>query len=149
MHVRWYFKNWSALSLAHFHAIEHLRIAVFVVEQDCPYQDLDGKDLQSEHIYALDEQGRCMAYARLVEPGVSYAEPSIGRVATQIESRRTGLGKELMRVAIERQEEKYPSTGCRISAQCYLIPFYESFGFQKVGEEYLEDDIPHIQMFRS
>ena len=148
MQLRWYFKNWSALSLAHFHAIEQLRIAVFVVEQDCPYQDLDGKDLHSQHIYALDEEDRCMAYARLVEPGVSYSEPSIGRVATHLESRRSGLGKELMRVTLQHHQKSYPNWGNRISAQCYLIPFYESFGFEKVGEPYLEDDIPHIQMFR-
>lgn len=126
-----------------------LRIEVFVVEQNCPYQDADGKDLKSSHVFGTNDHGELIACARIVSPGVSYKEVSIGRVATAMTVRGSGSGKELMRKSIKAIEEKFGQVPIRISAQSYLKKFYESFGFVQVGEEYLEDNIPHIEMLRS
>ena len=129
-----------------------LRSEVFVVEQDCVYLDLDDKDALSIHLFACEEEAApgtaARAVVRLVPPGVSYDEPSIGRVAIDLASRGSGLGEELMTRAIRACYRTWPGCGIRISAQQYLIGFYERLGFSTVGEGYLEDDIPHIQMFR-
>lgn len=146
--------TWSELSRDQFHAIIRLRIDVFVVEQDCPYPDLDAKDLKSIQVYALktDENialgDSAVACIRICAPGVSYPEPSIGRVATRPDSRKIGLGIEIMNQAIDICESNYPGQGIRISAQCYLEKFYSNLGFVSTGETYLEDNIPHVQMFR-
>lgn len=129
-----------------------LRSEVFVVEQNCVYLDLDDKDAQSIHLFACEDGAvpgaAARAVVRLVPPGVSYEEPSIGRVAIDLASRGSGLGEELMMRAIHACYRTWPGFGIRISAQQYLIGFYERLGFSSVGEGYLEDDIPHIQMFR-
>ena len=129
-----------------------LRSEVFVVEQDCVYLDLDDKDARSIHLFARDESAKpgtaARAVVRLVPPGLSYAEPSIGRVATDLASRGSGLGEELMERAIRSCHRNWPGLGIRISAQQYLIGFYGRLGFDAVGEGYLEDGIPHIQMHR-
>ena len=129
-----------------------LRSEVFVVEQNCVYLDLDDKDALSIHLFACEEEAApgtaARAVVRLVPPGVSYCEPSIGRVAIDLASRGSGLGEELMTRAIRTCYRTWPGCGIRISAQQYLIGFYERLGFSTVGEGYLEDDIPHIQMFR-
>ncbi len=126
---------------------------VFVVEQDCPYSDLDGKDLRAWHVWKEGEdvaKGAAMlACARVLGPGVSYAEPSIGRVATHRDRRSEGLGKELMKRSIEVCERAWPGQDIRISAQCYLEAWYGELGFASFGKPYLEDGIPHIQMLRS
>lgn len=145
MKLTWYLKDWSSLDKDDLYEILALRINVFVIEQNCPYQDADGKDKKSSHLYALDEEGHCAAYLRLLPPGVSYDDCSIGRVVTAANTRGTGLGKELMRKAMDY----YLTNGnpaIRISAQAHLQRFYEEFGFHKTNEEYLEDDIPHIEM---
>lgn len=130
-----------------------LRSEVFVVEQDCVYLDLDDKDVRSIHLFALNEDANSGAAAcavvRLVPPGVSYDEPSIGRVAIDLASRGSGLGVELMERAIRSCHRHWPGTGIRISAQQYLIGFYGRLGFETAGEGYLEDGIPHIQMHRA
>lgn len=130
-----------------------LRSEVFVVEQDCVYLDLDDKDARSIHLFAQDENAQpgtaARAVVRLVPPGVSYREPSIGRVAIDLTSRGTGLGVELMERAIRSCHRHWPCTGLRISAQQYLIGFYGRLGFETVGEGYMEDGIPHIQMHRA
>ncbi len=148
MKIQWFLKDWSELSKDELYEMLALRIEVFVIEQNCPYQDVDGKDKKSRHLFALDESGKCVACLRLVKPGVSYKEWSIGRVVTSSSLRKTGLGKELMKKAMlffSELENPY----VRISAQSYLQKFYEDFGFKKVSEEYLEDDIPHIEMWYS
>lgn len=149
MTIHWYHKPFSSLSTSELYALFQLRIDVFVVEQNCPYQDADGKDVKSAHVFALDETGKAMACSRIVSPGVSYDEVSIGRVATAQQVRGTGVGRELMDKSIAAIEEKYGQVPIRISAQSYLKKFYESFGFSQVSEEYMEDDIPHIEMLRS
>ena len=147
--------SWDKLTRDELHAIVRLRIDVFVVDQDCPYPDLDGKDLNSLHVFSMregesPESGASAAsYIRICAPGVSYKEPSIGRVATALDRRGKGLGQEIMRVAIEECEKQWPGEGIRISAQCYLDKFYGDLGFVSTGEQYLEDNLPHIQMFRA
>jgi ElaA protein len=147
--------SWDDLSRDDFHAIMRLRIDVFVVEQNCPYPDLDGRDLKSIHVYAIksgDEvnSGDSVdATLRICAPGVIYSEPSIGRVATRQDCRGIGLGIEIMNRAIVLCEKQYPGLGIRISAQLYLEKFYSDLGFISTGDTYLEDNIPHVQMFRA
>jgi ElaA protein len=125
-----------------------LRADVFVVEQACAYQDLDGKDEHSFWVWAEDENGTVHATARLLPAGISYKEISIGRVCTSMESRRTGLGKLLMEECLNQCERIWGKQTITISAQQYLLKFYNELGFVEEGEMYLEDDIPHLKMKR-
>ncbi|MEQ8704076.1 MAG: GNAT family N-acetyltransferase [Phaeodactylibacter sp.] len=135
------------LSLQELYDSMALRQEVFVVEQDCPYLDADGKDSGGHHLLGYDDKGVLIAYARLLPPGISYPDyASIGRVVTSPAARRTGAGKQLMRESIDWCRRLYGDVSIKISAQVYLTRFYESFGFKQVGAEYLEDDIPHIGM---
>jgi ElaA protein len=127
--------------------IYRARQEVFSLEQNCVYLDADDADEHSFHLAAwAPEHVLPLAYARLVDPGVKYAEPSIGRVITTAAARGTGLGRELMRRSIELAQARHPGQGVRISAQSRLRRFYESFGFAALGEDYMEDGIPHIEM---
>ena len=126
-----------------------LRSRVFVVEQNCPYLDSDGVDRQSWHLLGRDAQGALMAYLRVVDPGLKYPEPSIGRVVTAPEVRRGGAGRLLMSEGLERCLAAWPARGIRIGAQAHLEPFYGSFGFLRVGLPYFEDNIPHLEMWRA
>jgi ElaA protein len=135
------------LSLQELYDIMALRQAVFVVEQNCPYLDADGKDQQAAHVLAYDNDGDLVAYSRLLPVGIFYADSiSIGRVISSDKVRGQGVGQELMRFSIREIYRLFGNKKLTISAQYYLIKFYESFGFQAVGETYLEDDIPHIKM---
>jgi len=125
-----------------------VRQTVFVVEQDCPYQDADGLDQIAWHLLAEDKQQQIAAYLRILPPGISYTEPSLGRVLTSADYRTHGLGKLAITKAVEQIECLFPNQGIRISAQLYLERFYQSFGFVTQGEMYLEDDIEHVQMLR-
>ena len=125
-----------------------LRSDVFVVEQTCAYQDLDGKDEHAIWVWAEDENGTIHATARLLPAGISYKEISIGRVCTSMESRRTGLGKLLMEECLNQCERIWGKQTITISAQQYLLKFYNELGFVEEGEMYLEDDIPHLKMKR-
>lgn len=145
--INWQVKKFEALTTKELYDILNLRQQVFVVEQDCPYIDADFKDQTSLMINAYFNE-ELIAHARIVFPNISYAEPSIGRVATLQKYRGTGLGKLLMEKTMEALEENFGST-CRISAQTYLINFYKIFGFEVCSAEYLEDDLPHIQMLRT
>lgn len=147
MNLTWHFKNFDELSTKELYEILQLRAEVFVVEQDCPYNDVDGKDEKCGHLWAVLD-GKAVACTRLVPQGISYQEPSIGRVATHIDYRHLKLGHQLMRHSLEIIENVYNSTSVRISAQSYLKNFYEKCGFKQVSDEYLEDKIPHIGMFR-
>lgn len=145
----------SELTAAQWHTVLAARQAVFVVEQNCPYQDADALDLHSWHLLG-EVEGRLAAYLRVVDPGrksvhpgVYYAEPSIGRVLTTKAFRGLGFGRQLMHEGIVGCERRFPGQGIRISAQSYLLKFYCELGFQVVGEEYLEDDIPHFEMLRT
>lgn len=142
----WHTAEWPELTRDTWYAIAALRLEVFVVEQNCPYQDFDGKDQHSLHVWATNSEGSIVAYARIVSPGVSYDEPSIGRVITAMKARGSGLGRRLMTFTMETVEKRYGKMPVRISAQSYLLNFYGEFGFRSVGVEYLEDGIPHTEM---
>lgn len=142
-------KFFSELNIDEFHDIIQLRINVFVVEQNCPYPELDGKDKLSFHIYLKDVlSNKIVACARILPQDISYPEVSIGRVASETKRRGEGLGQKLMKQTLNFISEKFGSVPIRISAQKYLVKFYESFGFESTGKEYLEDDIPHVEMLR-
>ena len=137
--------SFDALTLPTAYGILALRAEVFVVEQDCPYQDLDGKDADCLHLW-YQEGEDILAYARLLPPGLSYPEAGIGRVVTSSTHRRTGLGKVLMAEAIARTRKEWPNQDIVIMAQSYLVAFYGGFGFVVEREEFLEDGIPHRWM---
>lgn len=145
--MNWVLKKFEELTPAELYAILQLRNEVFVVEQNCIFQDADNKDQPSFHLMGWDAD-RLVAYTRIVPPGIIYPEPSIGRVVTAPAARRKGLGKELMVETINQIEKLYRKIPIRIGAQRYLIPFYESFGFVIDGETYLEDGIPHVEMIK-
>jgi ElaA protein len=144
--LSWY--DFHELSVDLLHDILLLRQDVFVIEQNCPYDDIDGRDKNSWHLLGEDEDGEMVAYLRLTKPGYKYAEPAIGRVVTARKVRRTGAGAELMREGIRKSEELHPGSPIRISAQVYAKGFYAQFGFEPVGEPYDEDGILHIVMLR-
>jgi ElaA protein len=123
-----------------------LRSEVFVMEQQCVFLDADGADMQAWHLLGRNAQGGLDAYLRLVDPGVKYAEPSIGRVVTHPNARGTGLGRLLMQEGIARTHDTWPGQATRIGAQARLQRFYEDLGFVRQGDEYIEDGIPHIEM---
>ncbi len=137
------------LSLAELYDIMYLRQEVFVVEQNCLFIDADYKDQPAWHLMCRDAQGKLIAYTRLLDVGDAYeGYTSIGRVVNAPSARGGGIGRELMRLSIEWIEKLFPNNAIKIGAQCYLLSFYQSFGFQTIGYEYIEDGIPHIQMIR-
>lgn len=136
----------SELSLQQLYDMMVLRQEVFVVEQDCPYLDADGKDYDSYHLMGY-KGDKLVTYTRLVPRGISYEKyVSIGRVVNSKLIRGTGAGKELMQQSIAYCKRMWPQEAIKISAQCYLLKWYGELGFKPVGEEYLEDDIPHHAM---
>lgn len=137
-------KSWDELTKDELYAMLQLRERVFIVEQNCPYLDADGKDFSCFHVMIMD-QGKCCACARILPHGVSYNEWSIGRVVSHKDVRGLGYGKALMHATMEWLRNRNVGT-VKISAQSYLIAFYKSFNFETVGDEYLEDNIPHTQM---
>lgn len=143
--MKWITKRWEEITRDELYAFSKLRINVFVVEQDCPYPEFDDKDQQSIHLWA-EEGGEVVAYLRIVAPGVSYPEVAIGRVVVDVSRRGSALGKELMERGLVAIRRFYGEQNIRISAQQYLISFYNNLGFKEEGEGYLEDGIPHIQM---
>jgi ElaA protein len=147
--MRFHICTFQELQLEELYAFMALRQEVFVVEQDCPYLDADGKDQLGWHVMLFDEKGQLSAYTRLLPPGVSYEKySSIGRVVSSEHVRGKGYGKAVMERSIQAIKELFPEAAIKISAQTYLLKFYNDLGFQEVGEEYLEDDIPHIGMIR-
>jgi len=137
------------LSSRQLYDVMVLRQEVFVVEQRCPYQDADGKDLQGWHVLGTAADGSPVAYARILPRGVSYPDhASIGRVVTSPSERRNGTGRQLMAATLDHLARLLPNDPVKISAQSYLQAFYESFGFRVAGDGYLEDDIPHLPMVR-
>ena len=144
----WHCKTFAELTTGELYQILKLRNDVFVVEQKCCYMDLDNKDQKSHHLSGYFN-GRLVAFARILPPGVSYEYPSIGRIAVAAEGRGKGFGVELLHVSIEKTEKLYGKSPIRIGAQRYLKKFYESFGFIQSGDIYLEDDTEHMEMTRS
>ncbi len=143
--LTWKYSSFSELSSIELYAILQLRNEVFVVEQNCVYQDADDKDPASFHLAGWDGR-KLVAYCRIVPPGISFLEASIGRVVTSPAYRNTGKGRELMTLAIAKTLEQYNCPKIIIGAQLYLKSFYESLGFVQISDTYLEDNIPHIEM---
>lgn len=146
----WICQPFSALSPSTLYAILQARCAVFVVEQRCAYQDIDGRDLDPRalHVLARDSKGEVQAYLRVLPPGLAFAEPSLGRVLTIPTTRGTRLGEQLVVHGLDALLERWPGRSVRIGAQKYLVRFYRKFGFEVASEVYLEDDIPHVEMLR-
>jgi len=138
-------KSFTELSTAELYQILQLRSEVFVVEQNCVYQDIDFKDQKSLHVLGIKED-KIIAYTRIFKPGDYFESASIGRVVVAVSERKYGYGHDLMKVSIRAIKENFKVDKITISAQKYLKKFYESHQFSQIGEEYLEDGIPHIRM---
>ncbi len=141
-------KTFEELSKLELYRILQLRSEVFVVEQDCVYQDIDGKDKKALHVIGVKEN-IIIAYTRLFKPGDYFEKASIGRVVVAKNQRHHKYGNDIMKASILGIKQYYNETSIKISAQAYLKSFYNSLGFKEVGDEYLEDDIPHIAMIKS
>jgi len=152
--------SFDQLSRDQLYELMVLRQRVFVVEQECPYLDADGKDSFCLHVMGYDPAGKLMAYARIVPPGQRLghspfegsnefrASPAIGRIVTAPEARGKGYGKRVVEESIRQTEKAFGLRPIKIQAQEYLLGFYQGFGFERVSETYLEDDIPHVDMVR-
>ena len=141
-------KDFNQLSTQELYSILQLRSEVFVVEQDCVYQDLDGKDQLAYHVLGYKDS-ILIAYARVFKPGDYFSKSSIGRIIVKNTHRRFKYGDHLVKNSIEFIEKKFKEKEILISAQAYLINFYNNLGFEQKGEQYLEDDIPHIKMLKN
>lgn len=141
----WRIKPFDELTSKEMHEILKVRAEVFVVEQNCVYLDADAKDELSHHLF-LDDGGVIGAYLRILPRGVSFPEPSIGRVLTKPSYRGQGHSKVMIQKAIDFIANTWHETAIRISAQAYLLKFYNSFGFEQQSGIYLEDNIEHIEM---
>ena len=146
--MNWYTKNFEALSLDEFHDILKLRIDIFVVEQNCPYSELDNKDKMALHCFAKDQEQHIIAYTRIFKPGDYYKEASFGRVLVQKEYRNKKLGYELIKQTLLAIQANMGQVPVKIGAQAHLERFYGVFDFKKVGQGYIEDGIPHIYMLK-
>jgi ElaA protein len=146
-HINFVLKPFRDLTVHELYEILRLRQEIFVVEQNCPYQDTDRKDYQSYHLMGFGEDGVLYCYTRLIPEGVSYPGfTSIGRVVNSAQTRGGGWGKILMNESILKTKELFPGYPIKIGAQAYLKRFYESLGFEDMNEPYLEDNIPHLIM---
>lgn len=140
-------KTFQELELDELYKILQLRSEVFVVEQDCVYQDIDGKDSKAIHVMGF-EGDELVAYTRCFKPGYYFEEASIGRVVVNSKYRKYGFGHDIIKASIDLIENQYHTKNIKLSAQTYLTRFYESHGFVQFGEGYLEDGIPHIAMIK-
>jgi ElaA protein len=145
--INWTVKKFEELSVHELYAILRLRSEIFVVEQNCVFQDMDNKDQFSYHLMGW-ENNALIAYTRLIPPGKVYEFASIGRVVTSQAARGSGIGKQLMEKSIEEAEKLFGKLPIKIGAQLYLREFYNSFGFKQSSDIYDEDGIDHIEMIR-
>lgn len=150
MNIQWSSIPFDNLSINELHEIYQLRQQVFIVEQHCHYLDADDHDKQAWHICGrCEEDNKLVLYARVLPPKEKYPEPSIGRVLCEKSARKQGLGRELISECLKQITTHYPNQGVRISAQLYLEKLYAAFGFELVGEMFMEANVPHIEMFCS
>ena len=145
--IDWQWHAYDELSVSQWYSLIRARIAVFVVEQKCAYQELDNWDSQASHLVGWND-GEVAAYLRCFAPGVKYAEASIGRILTTQAFRSGGFGREVVARGLARIDASFPGAAVRIGAQAHLERFYGSFGFRVASAPYDEDGIPHIQMLR-
>lgn len=143
----WKQQAFNELSIHELYSYLQLRVNIFIVEQNCPYPELDGYDEKSYHL-AFVENNEPLAYARILPSGQKYARISIGRVIVKKEARGKGLAKELMNECLQFIEKKWPNQEIQLQAQSHLAHFYGSFGFKAISDEYLEDNIPHVDMVK-
>ncbi|WP_299114935.1 GNAT family N-acetyltransferase [uncultured Winogradskyella sp.] len=141
-------KTFQEITTKELYDLLQLRAEVFVVEQDCVYQDIDGKDQKALHVLGY-KNGKLVAYTRVFKPGYYFEEASIGRVVVKQSEREHKYGYDIMKASVEVLKDFYNASRIRISAQTYLKRFYNNLEFFEVGEEYLEDGIPHINMLKS
>ncbi|WP_283639531.1 GNAT family N-acetyltransferase [Mesonia mobilis] len=141
-------KTFQELTISELYQILQLRSEVFVVEQDCVYQDIDGKDEKALHILGKKE-GKIVAYTRCFAPNIYFEEAAIGRVVVKETERKFGYGHQILKASIEEIQQRYQTTTIKLSAQQYLTHFYETHNFKQIGEGYLEDGIPHIAMLKN
>lgn len=140
-------KTFSELTTQELYNVLQLRSEVFVVEQDCVYQDVDGKDQKSLHVLGI-KNDKIVAYTRVFKPGDYFEQASIGRVVVKENERAFKYGYDIMNASIDAIKTNFNKTIVKISAQTYLRKFYNNLGFKQVGKEYLEDGIPHIAMIK-
>lgn len=141
--------HYTELALDEFHDIIQLRIAIFVVEQNCPYQELDGKDKESFHLICKNENEEIVATLRILPPHLSYETVAIGRIVVHEKERGKSLGHKLIEKSMQFIEEEFGTVPVTLSAQKHLEGFYEKHKFKSTGKEYLEDGIPHVEMYFS
>ncbi|WP_304155927.1 GNAT family N-acetyltransferase [Mesonia mobilis] len=141
-------KTFQELTISELYQILQLRSEVFVVEQNCVYQDIDGKDEKALHILGKKE-GKIVAYTRCFAPNIYFEEAAIGRVVVKETERKFGYGHQILKASIEEIQQRYQTTTIKLSAQQYLTHFYETHNFKQIGEGYLEDGIPHIAMLKN
>ncbi|AVK86945.1 GNAT family N-acetyltransferase [Lysinibacillus sp. B2A1] len=143
--MNWHVKEFNQLTTKELYEILKVRAEVFVVEQQCIFQDLDSKDEVSYHLF-IEDNSEIVAYLRILPPNISYSEAAIGRVLTKAEHRKKGISRKLVQNAINFVTDSLGEQTIRISAQAYLLKFYNDLGFESVSEVYLEDGIEHIEM---
>lgn len=148
--LHWQVQRFRDLNTDELFDLMQFRVNTFIVEQRCPYPELEEEDRHPEtlHLSARTDQGRLMAYARILPPGLRYAEVGLGRLTVAPTVRRQGIGHQLVGAALETIHSHWPGQPVRISAQAYLQAFYEAYGFAQASEVYLEDGIPHVRMVR-
>ncbi|MEO3677702.1 MAG: GNAT family N-acetyltransferase [Pseudomonadota bacterium] len=148
--MQWQVVTFAELDTLTLYSLLQLRVDVFVVEQNCPYPELDDKDLHPQTRHVILKKGdKVIAYSRVLAPGVSFdGFPGVGRVCVAQTARRLGLGRVLVEKTLSVAAELWPDTDIHISAQCYLQQFYQDLGFKPASEPYLEDDIPHLKMIK-
>lgn len=142
--LQWHCRSFAELSVEELYGILKLRQDVFIIEQNCLYADIDELDEQCQHVYAVDRK-RIKAYLRCIPPA-NGTEPALGRVLVAEDARRRGIARVLMQRGIAYLQNEYPGRKIKVAAQCYLQMFYESLGFVRTSEPYMEDGIAHIDM---
>ncbi len=146
--MNWFLKKFYELSLDEFHDILQLRIDIFVVEQNCPYPELDSKDKLAFHFFCKNKEGKIIAYTRFFKAGDYYTEAALGRVVVHAAYRNKKIGVQLLEKTLLEMEKILGKVIIKIGAQTHLKQFYGSFNFQQIGVEYIEDGIPHIYMIK-
>lgn len=147
---QWEVKTFQQLTVDELFDVLKLRVDVFVVEQQCAYRELDEHDRHPEtrHLSGHDESGQLISYARILPPGLRFPEVNLGRFVVKADSRKQGVGHQLLQAALKEISDCWPKTSIRISSQDYLQAFYAQYGFIRISEVYLEDGIPHVEMLK-